>query len=113
MAITMIRNDGSKMLIAATNLFRDSHEHIREFARTQREVERERIKKAIIEQQETQIEKNKKLAFDVLKWPQEIKDTVIPTLCQSGLKLTIRGGSLFVDLGSNYEVKIIKKKGAI
>lgn len=113
MSITMIRNDGSKMLIAALNLFRGSHEDIREFARTQREVERERIKKAIIEQQETQIEKNKKLAFDVLKWPQEIKDTVIPTLCQSGLKLTIKGGSLFVDLGSNYEVKIIKKKGAI
>lgn len=111
MSITMIRNDGSKLLITASNFFRDSHEHIIKFARTQREAERERIKKAIIEQQETQIEKNKKLAFSVLKWPQEIKDTVIPTLCQSGLKLTIKDGSLFVDLGSTYEIKVIKKKG--
>lgn len=113
MPITMIRNDGSKILIAASSFFCDSHEHIREFARTQRQVEREQIKKAIIEQQETQIEKNKKLAFDVLKWPQEIKDTVIPALCQSSLELTIKGGSLFVDLESSYEVKIIKKKGVI
>ena len=111
MSITMIRNDGSKLLITASNFFRDSHEQIIKFTRTQREAERERIKKAIIEQQETQIEKNKRITFSVLKWPQEIKDTVIPALCQSGLKLTIKDGSLFIDLGSNYEVKVIKKKG--